>query len=443
MTEHKFALSDMRAAIKAVHDGGHSVFSPSGSKMWLQCAGSLIPNIFALDNAGVDAAYGTVGHEMGEIWLKTGKRPNHMIGIVRFVESGDWGWFITIDEDMLDHVERYVNWVRYLPGEHYVETKVFFSQLTPIPNQGGTADHVVCAPRKMIITDLKMGKGVWVYAEHNTQAMLYALGFFYAWDWFYDFQDFEIRIAQPRLDNFDVWHITREELLAFADEVKVKAFAAWQPGALRSPSVDACQWCKVAATCAPRAAMIFDMTQGIFVGMGKPMSNERVLQFKESIDYMGDEDYKAAISTLSTEQMEKLFGFRGSVEKWFKSVEVELASRAKQGLPVGDLKIVESRSNRVFKNEVKAGNRMVELGVPRSKIFIESVVSPAQAEPLLRKAGILKEDLPQILLGLGAYKPKGQPVLVSGKDRRPVLNDTYDVFGDDTATTTNRDIEDL
>lgn len=429
MTEHTFALSDMRAAIKAVHDGGHSVFSPSGSKMWLNCAGSLIPNMLAEDSAGEDAAYGTVGHAVGEQWLKTGRRPAELIGITRFVESGDWGFFITIDEDMLDHVQQYVDWVRFLPGDHFVEQRVYFSQLTPIPNQGGTADHVVCSPGKMVITDLKMGKGVWVFAEWNTQAMLYALGFFYKWDWFYDFEDFEIRIAQPRLDNWDVFHITRDELLAFAEEVRVKAAAAWRPDALRTPSVEACQWCKVAATCAARAAAIFDITQGIFGSLGKPVSHAKVQQFKDEIDYMSDDDYKVNPADLSTEQMEKLFGLRGSTEKWFKALESELARRAKQGFPMEELKLVESRSNRVFRNEVTAAKKLIAMGCKPSEVETKKVCSPAVAEVLLRKAGVPKDDIPKAILSLGAYRPKGQPVLVPRSDRRATVDDTYDVFG--------------
>lgn len=432
MTEHTFALSDMRAAIKAVHDGGHSVYSPSGSKLWLNCSGGLIPNIFAQDDAGEDAAIGTVAHGIGEQWLKTGRKPSWLIGTTQFVAVGKYGGhFVTIDEDMLYHVQRYVDWVRHLPGDHFVEQKVFFSQLTPIPNQGGTADHVVCSPGRMVITDLKFGKGVWVFAENNSQALLYALGFFYKWDWYYDFQDFEIRIAQPRLDNWDVVHVTRAELLEFAEYVKVRAALAWEPNALRSPSPEACQWCKVAATCAPRAAMIFEITQGIFTSIGKPMSHEKVQQFKDEIQFMSENDYRVSTSELSTEQMEKLFGFRKTTEKWFTSVESELASRAKQGMPMQELKLVESRANRVFRNEVTAAKKLIAMGCKPSEVETTSVCSPAVAEVLLRKAGVAKEDIPQVLLSLGAYKPKGQPVLVPSSDRRPVMNDTYDVFGDD------------
>ena len=420
----------MQAAIKAVTDGGHSVFSPSGSKMWLGCSGSLIPNLFAPDDSGEDAAYGTVGHMVGETWLKEGRKPLHLLGTKHWVEAGDWGFHILVDETMMDHVHRYVSWCEMLPGSHYVETRVDFSQLTPIPNQGGTADHAACTFGRMVITDLKMGKGVHVYAKDNSQALLYALGFFYAWDWFYDFQEIEIRIAQPRRDNMDTWIVSREYLLEFAEYVKKRAFAAWVQNAPRTPSEDACQWCRVRGTCAAYAKVIVDCSGGAFDDIGDTIGAQGMREFRDRLMSSGDTLDTIDAATLTTEELDKLYAWRGGVERFWEQVKVELSRRAADGAKLKRWKLVESRSNRVFRDKKKAAARLIELGCNPNEVVEKKTVSPAQAEELLRKAGYTSKELPDLLKDM-AIKPPGKATLASVKDSRASLEDvSADAFSD-------------
>ena len=142
MTEHSMKLSALAEALK---DGGHSIFSPSGSPLWMLCSGGLIPNLLQPDNSGIDAAEGTVAHGCGELWLVTGKRPNHLVGTKQTVTNGGVDYEIEITDTMLDFVEVYVYWCDWLVGDHFVEQRVYFDPITPIPRQGGTADHVACS----------------------------------------------------------------------------------------------------------------------------------------------------------------------------------------------------------------------------------------------------------------------------------------------------------
>jgi len=407
--------------------------------MWLNCAGSLIPNIFAPDDSGEDAAYGTVGHDVGEQWLKTRVRPTERIGTKEWVEAGEWGYHIEIDEDMLYHVERYVNWVKFLPGDHFVETRVDFSCLTPIPNQGGTADHVACTMGRMVITDLKMGKGVHVVAKDNTQALLYAVGFFLAWDWFYDFQEFEIRIAQPRRDNMDVWIVDRAFLLKFMEKVKVRAAAAWVQNAPRSPSAEACQWCKVSATCAAFPKILIDMTDGVFDDLTTEVTNAEMVEFKERLDER-DDMMTANPSDLSTAQLGKLLLWKGVVERFFDKVNAELFRRSKDGDRSKLWKVAEGGSRRVFRNKKLAGDALVAAGCKKSDIYTTEMVSPAQAEELLRKAGMPRKLIPDFLKA-HIFKPPGKATLVLASDNRPAIVDNTDgVFGDTTKTTETEEL---
>lgn len=419
----------MQAAIKAVMDGGHSVFSPSGSKMWLNCSGSLIPNIFAEDDAGEEAAWGTVGHMVAETWLKDKARPNHLLDTKHIVYNAGWGFVITVDHEMLEAAGRYVNWVKNLPGEHFIETRVDFSVLTPIPNQGGTADHVACTPGRMVITDLKMGKGVHVYAKDNSQALLYAIGFFLEWDWFYDFQEFEIRIAQPRRENMDVWIVDRAYLLKFMEKVKVKAAAAWVQNAPRSPSSEACQWCKVASTCSAYAKFLCDMTENVFDDLTQEVSTSEMIEFKSRLDET-DELVPAKTSDLTTAQLGKLLQWRPSVERFFNKVNEELFRRSQNGDTSKLWYIAEGRSHRVVRDKKQFGLALVAAGVSPKDVFIEDVPSPAEAERLLMKAGMKGADA-EAHIAPYIFKPPGKATLVAVGDKRPPLADvTEGVFGD-------------
>lgn len=436
MSEHRIDLATL-----AQDRGSHSSFGPSSSAMWLACAGSLIPNLMAPDNAGEDAAYGTVAHGVTETWLKTGKKPVHLLGEKEWVESGDWGYLIEIDEVMLEHVQSCVDWVEFLPGEHFVEHRVFFSQITPIPNQGGTADFIAMTPGKMVVVDWKFGKGVPVYAENNTQGMLYALGAFYEFDYLYGFGEIEIRIGQPRLDHFDTWTITREQLLAFAEWVRPRAHAAWQLDAPRTPGPKQCQWCKVKADCAALAKVQADLTAVAFGDLTAEVTPEDIAAFRDDLDLTAI-PRTGEFMRLTTAELAQMYPWRGFIESWWKAMAEELLRRAGRGEATPGLKLVESRSRRVFRFPLEAGEKLVAYGVPRKQVFVETVPSPAEAEVLLKKAGRRTKDLPDLLDGL-IFKPPGKPTLAPLADKRPALVDLTGVAFDDlTQTRENSEDED-
>lgn len=438
MTEHRLINLDQLARDR----GSHSSFGPSSSAMWLNCPGSLLPNLMAPDDAGPDAAYGTVAHSVTETWLKTGKRPSHLIGTNEFVESGDWGFLVEIDEVMLDHAQTCVDTVALLPGDHFIERKVDFSRITPIPRQRGTADFVGCEPGLLRVKDWKFGKGVPVYAKYaefddmtfapwmiNSQLALYALGTYFEFDDEYRFEQIEIEVVQPRLDHIDSVTISRAQLLEFADWAKPRAHAAWQLNAPRTPGIKQCTWCKVKTDCAPAAMFAAELTAGAFPDLDAEITPADVAAFKDDLDTTA-EPRLGDVMRLSTADLAQLYTWRKFVESWWKSLEIELLRRSARGENVPGMKIVESRSRRVFRFPRDAGDKLVSYGVPSEKVFVETVPSPAEAEKLLRKAGYRTKELPELLDGL-LFKPPGKPTLAPLYDKRPALVDvTAAAFGD-------------
>jgi hypothetical protein len=435
--------------LRTIRDGsGHSIYGPSGSGMWLNCPGSLLPNLLAKDDGNEDSAYGTVAHGVTELWGKTCKRPMHLVGKNEFVEAGEWGFLVWIDEEMLDYAQMCIEWVDWIEGDKLWERRVDFSRITPIPNQTGTADLIIVQleQRRILVVDWKFGKGVKVFAEHNTQGMLYALGALWEMEAKYGvrFDIIEIRIGQPRLDHFDEWELTRDDLIEFAGWAKARMALAWQLDAPRVAGVKQCEFCKVKASCAANAKLNIELTEGVFENLENPhpVSAEQMQEFKDRIDHeLHMEAIEAA--TLTTEQLAKLLPFRRLADKWWKTIDIELMKRSVAGEDLTPLqwKIVEARSRRKFKDKTEAVQNLEDLGVPPWQSIKEELVSPAEAERLLIKAGHRKKDLPSLLEGL-TYKPPGKPTLARLTDKRPVMADITEGVFDNLETETTEDEED-
>lgn len=398
---------------RTYRNAAHSVFAPSGSHMWMTCQGSLIPNLLAHDQAGFDAAQGTVAHSIHEEWLLTGKRPLHMLGHRETVDGHD----IEVDMDMINFVEESVDRLMYEPGVQHIEQKVYFSRLTPIPKQGGTADFYACQEGKLLIRDYKHGKGVQVFAENNSQAMLYALGVFYKWDWLYNFEEIDIGIHQPRLDHFDYWTCDRATLLRFAATVKKAAKAAWRLNAPLTPSEKGCRFCKVKANCPAFLKMAEDITDQVF-GKTVKVTSEQAAESLENLRFGLFEPELQLPELLNTNDMARLIPFRGTFENWFSAMETELERRALDGEQVLGHKLVESRANRVFSSENEAVAKLEEAGISWPLLYTVKFASPAQAEDLLRLTGMRKGEAVEFLKSV-VRKPGGKPVLVAESDKRP------------------------
>jgi len=404
---------------------GHSIFAPSASAMWMACSGSLIANLLAPDNAGIDAAIGTVAHSVAEEWLRTGEEPKHRIGEVVTVEEATETFEITIDREMLGYLEDYVNWCREAPGDHYIEQRVSFEQLTPIPRQGGTADHLALSSGHMTLTDLKYGLGVQVFAKENPQVQIYALGAFYEWDWLYDFRTITVRICQPRLGHFDTWETDRESLLAFAEMVKDRAHAAWQPNAPRTPGPKQCRFCRASTTCTARAKLLDSITDETFADEDvQDIPADAKVTIPSKILF-------PAPRKLSTEQLARVYKHRGAFTQWFSDIGEELDRRAHDGEAVPGFKLATGRSrNDWFDEEAIPMFLEPELG---DDLFKRELLSPNGARKALRAKGYKGKEVEAKLAGLIVRKPGRQTLVPEGDVREGEVN-IADASFDDAET---------
>lgn len=447
-TEHTINLERLRT----IRDGsGHSIFGASGSGMWLNCPGSLIPNLLTPDTNNPDSAYGTVAHAITEEWGITGTRPVHRIGELHFFDIPQWDIVVKVTDDMLDYAQACIDYVDFIPGIKHWERWVDYSRITPILNQGGTADLIIVdiEQRKITICDWKFGKGVRVYATRNTQLILYALGALWEMERKYKvtFDTIEVRIAQPRLDHFEEWSCDRDTLIEFAGWAKARMALAWSVHAPRVSGQKQCEFCRVRPSCAAAAMLNVELTEGAFENLDAehPVSPEEMQSFKERLD---DEWENFAISvietgSLTTEQLCKLRPYKRVADKWWEGIDKELMRRHVHGdnLMQYDFKVVEGRANRAFENAAQAVEHLVTLGVPRDKLVKTEYASPAQVEELLKDAGHRRKDIPSLLEGY-IKKPPGKPTIVNISDKREPMGDiTEGAFNSlDSETETTEEI---
>lgn len=425
---------------------GHSAFSPSSSKMWLNCSGSLIPNILLNDNsAGPEAAEGTVAHDLADTWLTKGRKAaQSRVGEIVVEDEHP----VEITEEMLSYVSDYVDYVQEIEQEaveSWTETRVDFSDLTPIPDQGGTSDHMALVEiagknfaHELVVTDLKYGKGIRVTAEGNTQARFYAYGSWRKLKDSYNIVRVRIRIFHPRLiEGATEEVISIDDLLDFAVYARARAHAAWQWNAPRTPSEEACQWCKI-TDCAARYMQLAEVTSHVWDDEDSDeefdYTDEEQRAGAEQIDddMSGPAFRPAKPAALSTKALAKILRYRKQMEKFFAEIEEELLKRAvsdEEEIP--GWKVVEGRTIRRWPDEVAVYKHLKKLGLKDGAIYTESIISPAQAEEKLHaKAGLSKEEAANAVNVL-AFKPRGSRSLVRSSDKREARLTSADVFADD------------
>lgn len=432
----------------ACKDDGHSIFAPSYSATWMSCPGSLVPSILEDDDAGYEAAEGTVAHAIAEEWLRTGKRPDHLVNTIEKYRENGKEFDIPITLEMFDYLREYVEMCNEFEGEHFVETKVWFTDLMPIANpdadelngedeteedfipQGGTCDHAVCIPKKLIITDLKYGQNIFVSTKDNTQLMLYAYGFFIKFDSKYHFEEVVVRICQPRKRNYGQFTMTRQQIIDFGERVKKAAREAWQMNAPRRPSQKACEWCKISYKCPANIARLLDLKNGRYSPNPFDYTEEDMASVKELLREELNLQLKET-SLLTWEEISLIYLHRAPVEKWFKDVEKKATAEIGKGKRIKGLKMVAKRGTRVFSDESLAAEELDFAGVEKDSLYSEpKMVSPSQAEALLKEKGFDKKSVEAILNGL-TFTQKGGPTLALEDDPRPDLNEKYeDVWSD-------------
>lgn len=193
----------------------HFVLTASSADKWFNCPGSI--------NAeeGIEEEYTeflseeALAHLLAEVSLNSG------CPVSTYDELNDQ----EITPDMADYVQDYIYYV--LSHISYndkltVESEVCFDEYA----QGGvgTLDASVMnyVEGTCHIFDLEYGTDIPIYAENNTQLMLYALGMLQSADYAWRIERFVMHVHQPRLQKISSFEISVGKIKEFGEVVKAK-----------------------------------------------------------------------------------------------------------------------------------------------------------------------------------------------------------------------------
>lgn len=398
--------------------GAHSRLSPSSAHRWRPCPAAPNEEEGLPDEAGIEAAYGTVFHEYAALSLELGLDPQVFVGApYKDEEHG----LLTFDQEMADTMLYGLDYVRDYAAEPgtimYVEQQVDLSPWLGEEEFGTSDCCIINVPkRRIIVFDWKYGKGIPVSPLWNDQGILYGLG---CWETFakalfegVDPTEIEvwIIIEQPRADGGGgIWYTTMDVLLREGKLIKRDAARTLDPDAPHHPGTKQCQFCKAAKfkTCKPHSEFIlsaFDLK----------------MDEVDDLIEVGGTPKLPKPRALTPERRSFILLNKALFTKFLEELHAEAYDDALKGRPVPDMKLVSGRAPpRSWKDDDKVKNKLVrEFDDPYTK----KLFSPAQAEERLGKRRFRET------FGLYVTQGEPKPQLVPLTDRRDPLPDVESKF---------------
>jgi len=386
----------------------HAKLSPSASKRWMSCAGSvgLIEKLAPKETFNRYAAEGTVAHTIGEKSLLEGKPSVGYKGEKHEVD----GFTFTVNDDMIEAVTEYVDYIEdtigSADGEFQMEVEVWCSlESLGLPGlEGGTSDSILINREDKFIEviDYKHGQGVAVEVEGNTQAMHYALGALIKLgvkpgdDW-----DIQMTIAQPRSHHPDgrirSWGISSDALFTWQDDVLIPAVnLTYQDDAPFVPSDDGCRFCPVAGNC----PALYEKTQELAI-----------------VDFT-DDAFPSPI-TMTSEQKRIVMDHAAMLRGFIVAVENQIKLEVDEGSTdyENHYKLVRKTTHRKFIGDALDPDFSELLDhLDRDKIFVEKPLSMGAIEKNLKNA--LGVKMAKEIMGDLTTKPIGELVVAPIADKR-------------------------
>lgn len=241
------------------------------------------------------------------------------------------------------------------------ETRVGFGSV--LPDVFGTTDVIGRLTGRAVVLDWKFGDGVPVDAEENAQLMFYAAAAMRTKKTMWAFEgvtEVELVIIQP--PHIRRWTTTVQRIKAFEQDLICAVSAAQKPNA-KLVAGEHCRFCAARPVCP-------EITGAV------------------------DRALKTKIDDLDTAQINAYLKNADVLEGWIKDLRALAFQMMDKGVTLPDWKLVSKRGTRKWTSESDAKAAMLALGVKESDVTVTELMSPAQAEKVLKKHKLaLPEDV--------------------------------------------------
>jgi len=361
----------------------HSLLSPSGHDRWRNCPASIKAvqemKALGLDDTSEYAAEGTQAHEYCEKVLK-GE-----------MELAD------VPDDFRPGVELYVNSIQAdleFGGELIaIEEKITWHKDSRV---GGTPDCVHRIGNCLVITDFKYGAGEYVPAD-SMQLKIYGTLAYKKYGSETDTQ-IELRIVQPRYERDDVEKIRStfwgtNELVGSVTQMLLDAIDNIEADPDRCVAGDHCRWC-------PKSRL---------AGMPPcPAHLEKYTQLLQAAPLAARPENTDKLEKLSeTDQLKLILDSEEIILKLIAYAKKAAHERIYKGEKIEGYSLQEAYTNRKWasSDSETIARELRKRGLKYGDIWVEKIISPAQAEKLTAK-GMLDDLITRDSKGLVLQRDK-------------------------------------
>ena len=264
--------------------------------------------------------------------------------------------------------------------EYATATRVGFGDF--LPGVFGSTDLLGRIGKRAFILDWKFGSGVPVPADDNPQLMFYAAAAMRTPEvqWVFDECDeIECIIVQP--PSVKRWVTTTKRIKAFEQELAMAVKISQMPDAPLNAG-EHCRWCAAKPTCPKMTGL-------------------------------ADRALHAQLDILNVEQIADYLKKADMLEQWIADVRGLAHQILDAGKPVPGFKLVAKRAIRQWADEAYTADILGDL-LDKDELFTSKIISPAQAEKLLKKKGYPLQDNLVVAVSSGS-------TLVEESDPRPAV----------------------